>query len=81
MGNNGVLIVTNLAGKGVTGKTYRRARSRFEEVKDELFVTRTERAYVKGLAKKYSDFDTVVGIGGGVAVAGAAVAAHESASR
>nr|MDO8132805.1 iron-containing alcohol dehydrogenase [Candidatus Njordarchaeum guaymaensis] len=68
MSHNGVLIVTNLTGKGVAGKAYRRARFRFDEVKDELFVTRTERGYIEGLAKKYSGFDPVVGIGGGVAV-------------
>jgi len=68
LSHSGILIVTNLAGKGAAGIAYRRARSRFGEAEDELFVTRTERGYVEGLAKEYSGFDLVVGIGGGVAV-------------
>lgn len=63
-----VLIISNLAGTSQGEKTYRKVRSRFDEDAKELFVTRTERTYVEGLAKKHSGFDNVVGIGGGVAV-------------
>jgi glycerol-1-phosphate dehydrogenase [NAD(P)+] len=66
--HNNVLVVTNLPHEGIPGKAYHKARSRFRRVKDELFVSRTERGHVEELAKKCSGFDVVIGIGGGVAI-------------
>jgi len=61
------LLVTNLTDSGATSPPYRHVKERFV-FDGEIQVQSTKLEYLEDLAKKHTNWDLVVGAGGGVAV-------------